>query len=108
MNTDELTKSGQLEVTVQLKNAGARKGEEVVQLYIQDIAASHTRPIKELKGFQKVLLASGVSQPIRFQLSAKDLAFYSNGKWVSQTGQFKVFVGGNSRDVLEASFTLKE
>jgi beta-glucosidase len=69
---------------------------------------SVTRPVKELKGIQKVALPPGQSREVSFTLTAADLAFHTaSGKWEAEPGAFKVFVGGNSRDVKEAGFTLK-
>ncbi|NJO01773.1 MAG: beta-glucosidase BglX [Bacteroidia bacterium] len=106
---DAITKNQALEISVDLGNTGNYDGEEVVQLYIQDVVASLTRPIKELKGFRKVMLKKGESQTITFSLPASELGFYDNeGDYRLEPGQFKVFVGGNSREVLESGFVLKE
>ena len=86
-----------------LTNTGTRAGTEVVQLYVRDLVGSVTRPVKELKGFQKVELGAGQSREVVFTLKASDLAFYTAaGRWEAEPGAFKVFVGGNSRDVKEA------
>ena len=91
-----------------ITNAGKRAGVEVVQLYVRDLVGSVTRPVKELKGFQKVELQPGQSREVTFTLKASDLAFYTAaGKWEAEPGAFKVFVGGNSRDMKEAGFTVK-
>jgi beta-glucosidase len=96
-----------LEISVELRNTGTRAGEEVVQLYIRDLMGSVTRPIKELKGFQKVQLQPGESRTLRFSLEAGDLAFWhKEGGYYAEPGEFRVFVGGNSVDVLESGFTL--
>ncbi|HWV73071.1 MAG TPA: beta-glucosidase BglX [Pseudosphingobacterium sp.] len=95
-------------VSVKVTNTGKLEGKEVVQLYTQDLVGSVTRPVKELKGFQKISLKPGESKEVAFVLSAKDLKFYNtNLEYVAESGDFKVFVGGNSRDVKEAKFTLK-
>lgn len=101
-------KAGQkLTAYVTLTNTGKVAGEEVVQLYIRDVVGSSTRPVKELKGFQKVKLQPGESKVMTFQLGEEDLKFYnSNLKFVAEPGEFKVFVGPNVRDVKETSFTL--
>jgi beta-glucosidase len=104
----EMTKDGKLNVSVSVKNTGAYDGEEVVQLYIRDITASVIRPVKELKGFQKIFLKAGESRTIHFDLSGKDLSFSdAEGNTKLETGAFKVFVGGDSKNVMEASFELK-
>ncbi len=95
-------------VSVLVKNTGTRAGEEVVQLYVRDWVGSVTRPVKELKGFEKILLEGGESREVKFTLTAKDLSFYrSDMSWGTEPGKFSVFVGGNSRDVLESRFELK-
>ena len=97
-----------LTVSCQVTNTGQRDGEEVVQLYIRDITGSVTRPLKELKGFQKILLKAGESKDIQFQITANDLSFYRQDMsfgW--EPGKFTVFVGGNSRDVQQKDFELK-
>jgi beta-glucosidase len=72
------------------------------------MVGSVTRPVKELKGFQKIELAPGGSREVTFALKESDLAFYTaKGKWEAEPGDFKVFVGGSSADVKEASFTLR-
>ncbi|NRA47571.1 MAG: beta-glucosidase BglX [Phaeodactylibacter sp.] len=91
-----------VEVTVELKNTGAYTGEEVVQLYIRDRAASVARPIKELKGFEKVSLTPGESRKVTFKLTPKALGFYMpDGSFVTEPGTFDIFVGPNSRDLLQ-------
>jgi len=94
-------------VSVKVTNTGKLEGKEVVQLYTQDLVGSITRPVKELKSFQKISLKPGESKEVTFVLSAKDLKFYNaNLEYVAEPGDFKVFIGGNSRDVKEAKFTL--
>lgn len=98
----------EIEITVTVTNSGKVAGEEVVQLYVQDLVGSVTRPIKELKGFKKISLAPGETARVDFKLNKEDLAFYTrNMEFKAEPGTFKVFVGGNSRDVLEAEFELK-
>ncbi len=105
---NEMAMDGELIVSVDLKNTGNVEGTEVVQLYIQDLYGSITRPVKELKGFQKITLDAGQSKTVEFTLSKDDLGFYGlDGKWVVEPGDFKVFVGGNSRDVKGSAFILK-
>jgi beta-glucosidase len=98
-----------LEVSVNVSNTGALDGEEVVQLYIRDLSADVSRPVKELKGFQKVALKAGESKKVTFKLTQQDLAYWNRDlKYKADPGRFKVFVGGNSRDVKEAEFELKK
>ncbi|QIL75300.1 beta-glucosidase BglX [Hymenobacter sp. HDW8] len=97
-----------LEVRVTVRNTGNYDGEETAQLYIRDMVGSITRPVKELKGFQKVTLKKGESKILTFRLTPDDLKFYNNDlKFLSEPGDFQVFVGGNSRDVQEAAFKLQ-
>ncbi|MBU6343516.1 MAG: glycoside hydrolase family 3 C-terminal domain-containing protein, partial [Bacteroidetes bacterium] len=97
-----------LEVSVNVTNTSEVDGEEVVQLYINDVAADIARPVKELKGFEKISLNGGASKTVTFKLSASDLAYWNqNSKRKADPGKFNVYVGGNSRDVKSASFELK-
>ncbi len=98
---------GSVEASVTVTNTGDRAGETVVQLYIQDVAASVVRPVKELKGFRKLLLQPGESRVVKFAIGPQQLSFY-NQKLVRvvEPGGFNVQVGLNSRDVQEASFEL--
>jgi beta-glucosidase len=108
LNAPEIGMDGRLTVTVTVTNSGSRAGAEVVQLYVRDLVGSVTRPIKELKGFERVELTPGQSRDVTFTLTPADLAFYTaRGKWEAEPGGFKVFVGGNSRDLKDASFTLR-
>ncbi len=108
LSSKELSSSGEIKVSVDVTNSGNYDGAEVVQLYIRDLVGSITRPVKELKGFQKVFLKKGETRTIEFALTEKDLRFYNSDlKFVSEPGDFKVFVGTSSEDVLEAGFVLK-
>ncbi|CAN5735535.1 beta-glucosidase BglX [soil metagenome] len=96
-----------LTATVTVSNSGSVAGKEVVQLYTRDLVGSSTRPVKELKGFQKIELNAGESKKVSFTISANDLKFYNYDlKYVAEPGDFKIFIGGNSHDVKEASFKL--
>lgn len=108
LDKKEMTTSDSLTVSVTLTNTGSREGAEVVQLYIRDMVGSVTRPVKELKAFEKVMLKAGESREVNFILSANDLSFYRKDlSFGTEPGTFTVFVGGNSRDVKEAVFELK-
>ena len=97
-----------LVVSVSVTNSGSRDGAEVVQLYIRDLVGSVTRPVKELKGFQKVMLKAGETRAISFKITKEELSFYNSElKWGSEPGKFHVMVGTNSRDVKHAEFELK-
>ncbi len=89
-------------VKLTVTNTGNYDGEETVQLYIRDMVASITQPVKELKKFQKVFLKKGEHKEIEFTLSTEDLKFVdSRLKWVYEPGLFEIFAGGNSRDLVQ-------
>ena len=97
-----------IKATVTLTNNGNYDGEETVQLYIQDLVGSVVRPVKELKGFQKVFLKKGESRQVSFTIDTGKLKFYNSElKYIYEPGDFKVYIGGNSQDVKEASFKLQ-
>lgn len=109
LSANKLKKDEKLKVSVTLKNTGNYDGYEVAQLYIRDVAASIIRPVKELKGFERVFLKKGESKVVTFTLGNKELSFLNaNGDAVLETGKFEVFVGANSRDVLASGFELKD
>lgn len=101
-------KAGQtITATVTVTNTSKVDGKEVVQLYTRDLVGTITRPVKELKGFQKIELKAGESKTVNFTIGVNDLKFYNSDlKFVAEPGDFKVFIGGNSRDVKEAAFKL--
>jgi beta-glucosidase len=107
LDKQKVSANSTLNISVTLTNTGKYDGSEVAQLYIRDMVGSITRPVKELKGFQKVFLKAGESRTLNFKLTANDLAFYNSDlKFKSELGDFKVFVGTNSSDCLEADFEL--
>ena len=107
LSTTTLGPAATLEVRVTVQNTGPTDGEEVAQLYLRDVVGSISRPVEELKGFQKVMLKKGESRTLTFRLSPTDLKFYNNDlTFTAEPGDFQVFVGGNSRDVQEAAFKL--
>jgi beta-glucosidase len=109
LSATEISEGGNLKLTVNLKNTGKVKGREVVQLYIRDLIASTTRPVKELKGFQLVDLEPGESKSVTFTIDESMLEFYNaNRKWETEAGEFEVMTGGNSRDLKKTTFTLKK
>ena len=98
---------GKLTVTVEVENTGRRAGDEVVQLYIRDLVATMTRPVKELKGFQRVSLQPGEKRRVEFVLGSEHLGFWNREmRYVVEPGEFSVMVGANSVDVLEAKFNV--
>ena len=97
-----------VKASITLTNAGNYDGEETVQLYIQDVVGSVVRPVKELKGFQKIFLKKGESKQISFMIDVSKLKFYNSElKYIYEPGDFKIYIGGNSQDVREAGFTLQ-
>ncbi|MEO6327451.1 MAG: beta-glucosidase BglX [Ginsengibacter sp.] len=99
--------NGRLTATVTITNTGNIKGKEIVELYIRDMVGSITRPVKELKGFQKIELNAGEAKEVSFNISVSDLKFYNSDlKYVAEPGDFKLFIGGNSQDVKEVNFKL--
>lgn len=96
-----------VEVSITVTNTGDLAGEEVVQCYTRDLAADIARPVMELKGFEKIKLNAGESRMVTFKLSEKDLSYWNNElKFKADLGKFKVFVGGDSRDVKAGDFEL--
>ena len=107
LNTNTLSKDQKLQAKITVTNTGKYAGEEVVQLYMQDVVASIVRPVRELKAFEKVLLKPGESREITFTLDARDLSFYNdNLELVAEPGTFHLYIGGNSQATQKASFTL--
>ena len=89
-----------LTASIPVTNSGSLNGKEVVQLYIRDVVGTTTRPVKELKGFQKISLKAGETKTVTFTITTNDLKFYnSNLKYDWEAGDFVIMVGGNSRDV---------
>ncbi|CAE7180802.1 bglX [Symbiodinium pilosum] len=107
LSTDKLGWEQMLEVTAQVSNTGALAGEKVAQLYVHDCVASRVRPVRELKGFQKVLLKPGETKTLKFQLSRQDLSFHgSDGKLRAEPGEFHVWISGCSASGELAKFHL--
>jgi beta-glucosidase len=105
LSAQSIHANGKLTVSVEVENAGKRPGDEVVQLYIRDVAASMTRPVKELKGFQRVTLQPGEKRRVEFVLTAAQLGFWNREmRFVVEPGEFKVMVGANSEDLIETKF----
>ena len=107
LSSTTLNKTGKLDASVTLKNTGKRDGETVVQLYIQDVAGSMIRPVKELKNFQKVMLKAGEQKVVHFTITEDDLKFYNAQlKYAAEPGKFNVQIGLDSQDVTQQSFEL--
>jgi beta-glucosidase len=107
ISSDKINPSGKVTVSIDVANTGNYDGKETVQLYIRDIVGSVTRPVKELKGFQKITLKKGEKQTVTFNISEEDLKFYNSDlKFVAEPGLFEVFVGGDSNAPNKVSFNL--
>ena len=107
ISSDKMNFGGKLKVTVDVTNTGNYDGKETVQLYIRDLVGSVTRPVRELKGFQKITLKKGEKQTVTFDISVEDLKFYNSDlQFVAEPGQFDIFVGGSSTADKKVSFEL--
>ena len=109
LSSNSLSASSSIKVSFTLTNTGKFEGKEVTQLYIRDLYASLTRPVKELKGFEMVSLKPGESKEVVFEIDEELLQFYTaNNKWETEEGGFKVFIGSSSKTTLEADFSFNK
>jgi beta-glucosidase len=111
LSAAEIGPAERLTVSVDVTNTGDRAGQEVVQLYVGDVAAAVARPEKELKGFAKVALTPGQTKTVTLELDRTALAYYDERKrrWVAEAGEFELFLGGSSQDIrVSGHFTLTE
>ncbi len=100
LSADEIKSNGSLTAKVTVTNKGKVKGKEVVQLYINDVVSTSTRPIKELKGFKKIELAPGESRDVAFEITPELLSYYNhNLEYVCEPGEFEIMIGGDSRNL---------
>ena len=106
---EETGPAGDVYVSVDVQNTGKMNGDEVVQLYINDVISSLSTPVKELKGFEKISLAPGEKKTVRFRLSPEHLSFLDrNLEPVVEPGLFDIMVGSSSADIrLEGEFVVK-
>jgi len=97
----EMKSSENITITVKVKNTGKREGSEIVQLYISDLRSSLPRPVKELKGFEKVSLMPGEEKTISFTIDKSDLSFFDAEKhtWIAEPGDFEAVIGASSTDI---------
>lgn len=108
LSAAEMPLNGSVTASVTVTNTGTRDGYEVVQLYIHDIYATSTRPVKELKGFRKVFIPAGESVTVDFPLTADDLSYYDHElQWVCEPGDFEIMTGPNSRDTQSVQLTVR-
>ncbi|MDZ7743164.1 MAG: glycoside hydrolase family 3 N-terminal domain-containing protein [Bacteroidota bacterium] len=109
LSKDSYKMNDTIEISALISNTGKREGDEIVQLYLRDVTASATRPVRELKGFKRIRLKAGESRKITFQLSMRDLGFYNtDSEFTTEPGLFKAWIGGSSAANLETSFYLNE
>ena len=109
METPQVRKDGQLVVSAKVTNTSEWAGDEIVQLYVQDLVGQVTRPVKELKGFRRVSLEPGQSEKVSFTIDRDAMSFFDPGKddWIAEAGVFEVLVGASSREIrLKGSFRL--
>lgn len=107
LSAKTMPESGKITASVTVKNTGSREGKEIVQLYIRDVIAESTRPVQELKKFQKIALKPGESKKVEFELTNEDLKYYNHDlKYVCEPGDFEIQIGPNCRDVKKQVLTV--
>jgi len=108
LSNQEITATDTLTISVKITNTGKVAGEEIVQLYIRDLVADISRPVKELRGFEKILLNTNESKIVKFKISLEDLKYWNADLvYKADKGKFKVMIGPNSADTKEKIFSLK-
>lgn len=109
LDREEMTREGTITASVTVKNTGSRKGTDVIQLYLHDVAASVVRPVKQLKGYQRVTLEPGEEKEVSFEIREEMLRFYTaDGSWDSEPGSFEVMIGESSETENKKVFVLKK
>jgi beta-glucosidase len=107
LSANTIRPDGSVQVAVDVRNTGSRAGDEVVQLYVHDQVSSVTRPIKQLRAFERVTLAPGEGRTVTFTLTSEAFAFYNAAmRRVVEPGAFDIMVGPNSRDLQTAVLTI--
>lgn len=108
LSNNSMNEKGKITVSVTVTNTGSYDADEIIQMYIRDMVGSVARPVKELKGFERIHLKKGESRTVSFDITAEQLKFYNSAlDWVCEPGEFEVMVGGNSRDVQTKKFSLQ-
>ena len=108
LSNNSMNERGKITASVTVTNTGNYDADEIVQMYIRDMVGSVARPVKELKGFERIHLKKGESRTVSFDITAKQLKYYNSAlNWVCEPGEFEVMVGGNSRDVQTKKFSLQ-
>ena len=109
LSETKISPDGVLKAKVSVTNTSQIDGEEIVQLYIQDVFASITRPVLELKGFRKINIPAGETVEVEFEIRPKDLEFYSiNKTYEAEEGEFILYIGPNSRDLQSLKFNYQK
>lgn len=107
MSSDKMAADGKVTASVTVTNTGKRAGKEVVQMYIRDVVASSSRPMRELKGFEKISLEPGESRTVSFEIGSEALSFWNTDmEYVCEPGEFQVFIGPDSTTENSSSFVL--
>lgn len=107
LSSDKMASDGSIKATINVKNTGSRDGDEIVQLYIHDQVAEISRPVKELKGFQRIHLSAGESKDVTFQITPELLKYYNyNLEYILDPGTFDLMIGPNSSNLKKVSFTV--
>jgi len=107
LSSHEIPIGASVSVQATVSNNGDVEADEVVQLYVRDLVGSVTRPVKELKGFQRIRLKPGESRKVAFDLGPDDLAFYGRDmKLITEPGEFHTWIGGSSQAELRTEFTV--
>lgn len=108
LSKNSIQKNESLTASINVTNKGSREGQEVVQLYLRDVEGSITRPVKELKGFEKITLKPGETKTVTFKITPELLKFYNSDlDFVAEPGDFDIMIGTNSQEVKKSSFSLK-
>lgn len=108
VETPIVSTSGMLIASAEVRNNGERAGAEVVQLYVRDLVGSVTRPVKELKGFQRIMLEPGAQQTVRFEVPVETLGFWGlDMRYAAEAGTFQVWIGPSSTEGLEGEFEVR-
>ena len=108
LSNNSMNEKGKITASVTVTNTGNYDADEIVQMYIRDMVGSVARPVKELKGFERIHVKKGESRTVSFDITVEQLKFYNSAlNWVCEPGEFEVMVGGNSRDVQTKKFSLQ-
>lgn len=108
LSNNSMNEKGKITASVTVTNTGNYDADEIVQMYIRDMVGSVARPVKELRGFERIHLKKGESRTVSFDITAEQLKFYNSTlNWACEPGEFEVMVGGNSRDVQTKKFSLQ-